>query len=266
MIPPVDPLTPDQLKNYAFLAPQYQRVASLNDGTFETGTGADIFSASLLPEVAFGDLNGDGVDDAAVLLTENGGGTGVFVSLIAVLNENGSPMQAATTFIDDRPKIDSLTISDGHIILGAIIHSISDAMADPTFKVTETYQMPSKGLTNLILTHFISYTPDGAERSINMESPKNGDQISGSVQVNGSMPISPFENTLAYRIYDASGKDLASGPFMVNSDGLGGPATLDGSIDISSLPKGISIRLVLIDISMADGSTLALDSVELVNQ
>jgi hypothetical protein len=264
--PPAVSLTLDQLKNYAYLAPQYDRVATLKDGKFETGSGTDIFSAVLQPEVAFGDLNGIGAEDAVLLLAENGGGTGVFVSLIAVLNENGTPMQAATAFIDDRPKIDSLTISDGKIILGATIHSITDPMVSPTFKVSETYQMPSAGLTTLVLTHFVSYTPDGAERSITIENPKNGDKVSGSVQVKGRMPISPFENTLAFRIYDASGKDLATGPFMVNSDAVGGPATLDAFIDISALPKGIGIRLDLIDVSMADGSTVALDSVTLVTQ
>ena len=111
--PPTAPLTLDQLRNYPYLAPQYNRVAPLKDGKNETGSGADIFSVFLQPEVAFGDLNGDGVEDAAVLLAENGGGTGVFFSLIAVLNENGAPMQATMEFIDDRPRIDFLTITDG---------------------------------------------------------------------------------------------------------------------------------------------------------
>ena len=255
------------MKNYTYLASQYNRVASLKDGTFETGSGADIFSASLLPQVAFGDLNGDGMEDAAVLLSENGGGTGVFVSLIAVLNENGAPMEAATAFIDDRPLINSLTISDGKIILLATIHKLTDPMVNPTLKVSETYVFPKAlGTTNLVLTHFISYTPDGFERSITIESPKNGAQVSGSIQLQGNMPIGPFENTLAYRIYDGSGNELGAGPFMVNSDGAGGPATFEAPIDISTLPKGIVIRLELVDVSMADGSTIALDSVELLIQ
>jgi hypothetical protein len=265
--PPITPLTLDQLKNYTYLAPQYNRVASLKDGTFETGSGADIFSASLLSQVAFGDINGDGVEDAAVLLSENGGGTGVFVSLIAMLNENGAPMEAANAFIDDRPLIDSLTISDGKIILSATIHKLTDPMVNPTLKVSETYVLPKTlGTKNLVLIHFISYTPDGFERSITIESPKNGDQVSGSIQLQGRMPIGPFENTVAYRIYDGSGNELVAGPFMVNSDGAGGPATFDAPIDVSTLPKGIVIRLELVDVSMADGSTIALDSVELVIQ
>ena len=137
-------------------------------------------------------------------------------------------------------------------------------MSNPTEKVSETYQLPGIGLTNLVLIHFISKTPDGSERSITINSPKKGNQVSRSIQVVGSMPIGPFENTVTYRIYDESGNNLAEGPFMVNSDGAGGPASFDAPIDISALPQGIPIRLELVDFSMADGSTLALDSVELV--
>ncbi len=140
-------------------------------------------------------------------------------------------------------------------------------MVNPTLKVSETYVFPKTlGTTNLVLTHFISSTPDGFERSIIIESPKNGDQVSGSIQLQGRMPIGPFENTVAFRIYGSSGNELVAGPFMVNSDGAGGPATFDAPIDISTLPKGIVIRLELVDASMADGSTIALDSVELVTK
>jgi len=139
-------------------------------------------------------------------------------------------------------------------------------MVNPTLKVTETYQMPTIGLTNLVLTHFVSYTQNGSERSITIESPQNGDQVSGSIQLKGNMPIGPFENTVAYRIYDGSGNELVAGPFMVNSNGAGGPATFDAPIDISTLPTGIAIQLDLVDVSMADGSTIALDSVELVTK
>ena len=260
----VPALTLEQLQNCSYLAPQYNHVTQLKDGKYETSSGVGIFSAFLQPEVAFGDLNGDGMEDAAVLLAENGGGTGVFVSLIAVLNENGSPMQTATVFIEDRPIINSLAISAGKILLDATLHGPNDPMSNPTEKVSETYQLPGIGLTNLVLIHFISKTPDGSERSITINSPKKGNQVSRSIQVVGSMPIGPFENTVTYRIYDESGNNLAEGPFMVNSDGAGGPASFDAPIDISALPQGIPIRLELVDFSMADGSTLALDSVELV--
>ena len=119
--------------------------------------------------------------------------------------------------------------------------------------------------SGLEMTHFVSKTSDGTERSINIESPASGTQVSGSVQVKGKMSIAPFENNLAYRIYDASGNELAAGPFMVNADTMGGPGTFDNVIDLSTIPAGLVVRLELQDLSMADGSTLAMDLVELTD-
>ena len=42
-------------------------------------------------DLAFGDLNGDGVEDAVVVLVTNPGGTGRFYDLAPVLNQNGTP-------------------------------------------------------------------------------------------------------------------------------------------------------------------------------
>lgn len=259
----IPPLTLEELKNFSYLAPQYNRIAVLSDGKFETGSGADYFMAFLEPQVAFGDLNADGTSDAAVLLAENGGGSGVFVSLIAVLNSSNGPTQVSSVFIDDRPLINNLTISEGKIVLDAVLHGPNDPMVDPTKKVTETFHLAKNGLN---LDHFVSYAPDGSERGIHIDNPKSGETVSGSIQVQGGMPIGPFENTLAYRIYDQSGNKLAEGPFMVSSDGMGGETTFDAPIDISTLPGGIIITLQLVDVSMADGSTIALDSVELITK
>ena len=46
--------------------------------------------------VAFGDLDGDGIWDAAVVLEANGGGSGTFRSLEAVVNEDGAPVHVAS--------------------------------------------------------------------------------------------------------------------------------------------------------------------------
>jgi hypothetical protein len=249
------------LETSTFHAPQYDKTITLSEGKFQSGLGADIFTAVLQPEIAFGDLNADGVADAAVLLAENGGGSGAFISVIALLNQNGVPVQAGAMLVDDRPIIDSIAIESGKIILGATIHGPNDPMVSPTFAVTETYQLAKNGLA---LTHFTSDTPDGTERSITIDSPKNGDQVSGSVNVKGSMPIGPFENTLALRIYDQTNTNLLNGPFMVNSDGAGRAATFDNPVDISALPADAIVRLELVEFSMADGSVMTMDSVELI--
>jgi hypothetical protein len=254
-------LTEAQLKNFTYFAPQYQKTVQLTDGKFQAGSGADIFLAALQPEMAFGDLNGDGAQDAAVLLAENGGGSGIFVSLLAMLNQGGLPIQKASAFIDDRPKINSLTIMDGRIVLEALIHSATDPMVSPTFAVTETYSLVGE---RLALARFSSRTPGGLERAVTISSPVDGSQVSGQVRLVGTVTVSPFENNLVYRILDEQGNQLAEGPFSVESDGVGGPGTFDHSIDLSSFSSGSRLRISLSDLSAKDGSLVMMDSVKLM--
>jgi len=195
-------------------------------------------------------------------LAENTGGSGTFISAVVILGEDGQPVQSGSALIGDRVKITSLTIQPDHkIVLTGTIHGPNDPMCCPTFQVTETYQLSKSGLELVRLT---SQTPDGKERAIHIESPANAAQVSDSVEVKGNVSISPFENNLVYRIYDGTGKKWAEGPIQVKSAEMGGPGTFDTTIDISNIPAGLLIRLEILDLSAADGSTLAMDSVELL--
>jgi hypothetical protein len=258
---PLPALTLGGLQNATYLAPSYNMSVALTDGKYETGSGLDFFSTVMQPEVAFGDLNADGLEDAAILLAENQGGTGVFVSLIAVLNQNGQPVQVGSAFVDDRPIINSLVIQDGAIVLAATIHGPNDPMVSPTFPVSKTFQLGETGLT---LTRLTSTTEGGAERSITISDPPAGTEVSGYVVVKGSMPIAPFENNLVYRIFSQEGERLGMGSFLVTAEDMGAPATFDQPIDLSNIPLGIIIRIELVEKSPADGSTIAMNSVELM--
>jgi hypothetical protein len=67
------------------------------------------------PEQAFGDLDGDRVDDAAVTLLASPGGSGSFTYVSAVLNQNGTPRPTNSVLIGDRITVQSLRIVDGKI-------------------------------------------------------------------------------------------------------------------------------------------------------
>jgi len=254
-------LTAQQLKNAEYELPQYGRTVTLADGLYESGSSADYIYAKMLDQVAFGDLNGDGADDAAVMLAESGGGSGTFVSVIVMLNQDGRPVQSSSTLIDDRPIIESISIDNGQIVVGATIHGTDDPGCCPNFPVIETYAWTP---SHLDLAHFSSTTPNGAKRDIQIERPTPGVEASGSLRVQGSFTISPFENTLTYRLLDEQGAQVAAGPIAAQSDGLGGPGTFDGTIDLAGLPSGSTVRVQIVDVSAADGSTLALDSVAVV--
>ncbi len=263
---PIPELTAVQVKNMQVTLQgnsQHQQV-QLADGVYQSGDqppAPDFASVNMPDMIAFGDLNHDGVGDAAALLAENYGGTGVFTSVLAILNMNGSPVQVGAYMIDDRPMPAGLTIQDGKIVFVGSIHAPNDPGCCPSMPVTETLGLTKSGLQLLQLS---STTPAGQERAITIDSPQNGDQVAaGYVPVKGSFTISPFENTFSCKVLDATGKEWFSGPLTVTAE-LGQPGTFDNQIDLSMVPAGLLVRLEIMDVSAADGSTLAMDSVELM--
>jgi hypothetical protein len=259
-ITPAAPLTAEMIRNATYHLPQLGQTVTLSDGEYHGGTEAEPVHAWLEDPILFGDLDGDSAEDAAVLLTENGGGTGVFVSIVVMLNHNGHPIQSHAAFIDDRPLINSFTLSDGRIVLDADLHSLDDPMCCPTFPMTGTWRWTAN---RLVLVRFSSRTPSNEERAIDIDSPSEGAAVSGSAHVQGSVTIAPFENTLVCRVYDASGTKLTESPIMVDAEEMGAPGTFDVTIDLAGIPSGTSIHLEILDLSMQDGSMLAMDSVEL---
>ena len=260
---------PDEARE--ILNAQYQlgasdvlQVVQLRDGKFEQGTpgGTDFVSVALTDFVAVGDLNADGTNEVAALVSENYGGSGVFVFLAVYTNENGSLTFQNSTMVDDRPKLQALSIENGEIFLDAIIHGTDDPMCCPALRTTRHYRLAENN--QLDMTDYATFTPDGKPRTITIDSPANGAEVFTSVPIMGKVAIAPFENNLAYRIYDISGIELSAGPITVTSASPGAPGTFQALIPLGSILSGALIRIEVQDLSAADGSLLAMDSVELV--
>jgi heat shock protein HslJ len=101
-----------------------------------TGTPASVGSASRpiveMPGVrAVGDLDGDGADEAAVLLTYSAGGSGVFSFLAVVMRENGSLRNVATTALPDRVQARSMSVDGGQLLLSGVRAGADDAACCP---------------------------------------------------------------------------------------------------------------------------------------
>ena len=251
-------LTSAGLQNTSYYAPFLEKTVQLRNGEFSESNENGTSTVTLLSQMAIGDLNGDKIDDAAVLLAENGGGSGVFVSLVVIVSQDAQFTQIGSIQIDDRPRISSLVIEDEKILLEGAIHRINDAMSEPTFRVKQTYRLLENTLTLMSQNSTISVDQ---ERLIDIETPEEGGEISDSVQIKGSMAIAPFENNLRLVIYDLSGTLLFETGFMVNAEDLGGPATFDNLVSLMGIPLGIQVRLELAELSMADGSLLTSNSV-----
>jgi hypothetical protein len=142
-------LTMDVLKNTEYQG-IYPEPVKLTDGKYEgepfVEGGASRPMVTFVEPMALGDLDGDGVDDAAVLLVENSGGSGSFVYLAAILNRGGKPENIATQLLGDRVQVQSLTIESGKIVVEALTHSPDDAMCCPTQESTQTYELQGNEL------------------------------------------------------------------------------------------------------------------------
>jgi len=138
-------LTADALKNATYQG-IYNEPVTLADGKFKgepfVEGGASRPTVTFIDEFnAFGDLNGDGTNDAAVLLAENSGGSGTFIYLAAVVNQSGTPVNVATQFLEDRAQPKSVAIESSQIIITMATHAAEDPMCCPSQEVTKTYRL-----------------------------------------------------------------------------------------------------------------------------
>ena len=239
------------------------QIVQLTDGKYEQGVAGstDFISVSVTDFVARGDLNGDGKNEFAALVAENSGGSGVFVFLAVFADVDGTPVFQTSTLVDDRPQLNALSIEDNEIFLDAVIHGLEDPMCCPALRTTRRFRFVERQLD---MTEYTTFTPDGRPRTITITSPASGTETYSSIQIRGSVAIAPFENNLVYRIYDVSGIELSAGAISVSAVDLGAPGTFDAIIPIGNALSGAVIRLEVQDISAADGSLFAMDSVELV--
>jgi len=148
------PLTVDTLKNVEYRSDwPSEGVARLTDGQYQEeivpGAASKVIVALYPDMYAFGDLNGDGLDDAAVFLAASGGGSGTFITLEAVVNDQGTPQHIASADLGDRTQIKAVTIKDGKIIVDMIVHSPDDPMCCPTQHLVQTYTLQEQQLVKV---------------------------------------------------------------------------------------------------------------------
>jgi hypothetical protein len=104
-------------------------------------------SAQLLDRwTDFGDLDGDGKPDAAVVLVTQPGGSGSFYYLVAMLDRDGSPVQGAIILLGDRVRFQSLAVEDGQIRVTMLTQGPHDPMANPTLLIERSYRMSGSEL------------------------------------------------------------------------------------------------------------------------
>ena len=239
------------------------RVVQLTDGKFEQGTpgGSDFVSIIVTDFITHGDLNGDGMDEYAALITENYGGSGEFVFLAVFSDVDGKISFLNSAWVDDRPQLNEFSIENEKIFLDATIHKSDEPMCCPSLHTARHYRLINNQLD---MVDYVTFTLDDRPRTITIESPVSKTEVFNSVQIKGHVAIAPFENNLAYRIIDVGGVELAIGSLSVSAPDIGAPGTFDEDIALGNILSGALIWIEIRDVSAEDGLLFAMDSVELV--
>lgn len=115
----------------------------------QSGAGGDN-EISLLGDPAFGDLDGDGENDAAVILVTKTPIGNVYYELIAVLNQDGYPDAVAGMLLGDRIRINVVGVLAGKIYVTLVRHGPNDPLESPTLRAKESYQLQGRELVRVL--------------------------------------------------------------------------------------------------------------------
>jgi hypothetical protein len=106
---------------------------------------------TLLPVHATGDLDGDGVADAAVVLQEATSGTGTFAYLFAIKTYASTPTQlGAPEWLGDRSVVERLSIDrKGILSVRFLTHKDGDSECCPTLRISDRFRIDGGKLVGI---------------------------------------------------------------------------------------------------------------------
>lgn len=98
----------------------------------------------LLDFKAVGDINKDGTDDVAVVLTNDAGGSGTFYYL-AIFTSGSSPVIENTSYLGDRIVVKDITFTNNQFQVKYLDRdSEADMASDPTIEITGIAEMDAE--------------------------------------------------------------------------------------------------------------------------
>jgi uncharacterized membrane protein YhaH (DUF805 family) len=145
------PLIVNALKNLTY--PTIYETVTLKDGGYNRDSLVDIKNdihdrlSVTFADHAFGDLDGDGNEDAAVVLVANGGGSGHYFYLIPVFNVGGEPkVFNSGVELGDRISLEHIGIREGRVTVQIITQGPDDPLCCPTKSQSLDFYVDSKKL------------------------------------------------------------------------------------------------------------------------
>jgi len=145
----INPLAPDSLMNMEVNSElTADGVALLANGVYTEPVAPDsasIIEVQMLPfPIAYGVI--DEQDAAAVVLAESGGGSGTFINLALIVDQDGAPVHVASAPLGDRVVVQELSIDNNQITLTMLTQGPDDPLCCPSQIVTQTYDLQGETL------------------------------------------------------------------------------------------------------------------------
>ena len=107
--------------------------AELRDGEFRErlapGSASDLVVS--VHEAALGDVSGDGVGDAAVVLVADPGGSGTFYMLHLLVGGSAGPTEAGSAFLGDRISLQGMAVDTAGVTVTLLDRRPDDPMSAP---------------------------------------------------------------------------------------------------------------------------------------
>ena len=147
------PVTLSLLQNFTF---DFGDNANVDGGkvTLVNGKWMDKESGesyTLLPVHAIGDVNGDGVADAVVIVVGSTGGTGSFYYMFAIAAGDAAPVQLGEPeWLGDRTVVQRVTIDrKGVISVRYVTHAPGDVACCPTMRIEDKFRIEKGKLVGI---------------------------------------------------------------------------------------------------------------------
>ena len=161
------PLTDEALKNGVFCSPDVatEGPVRLANGKWSARDEEGEQSLEIGNQQARGDLDGDGREDAALILLGSGGGSGVFVDLALVLDRNGVPVHSSSVALGDRVQVHGVSIEGQEVVVDVTQHGPGDPACCPTQRVSRRFRYTDGRLVDTAPPPPAAPPPPGGEGS-----------------------------------------------------------------------------------------------------
>jgi hypothetical protein len=146
-------LSQSVLLNSTYRSPDWGEF-QLQDGVYyrtppNSQESSESYTSRFHGPIIYGDINADGHEDALVILGTQSGGTGHFIEMAAVVDQNGTAYNAATIYLGDRVVVEAGMVENGVIILNMRVQGPDDGMCCPSQFVTWRFVLNGEQLIKL---------------------------------------------------------------------------------------------------------------------